>query len=125
MNDDYSLDPDVAPRPRARRSRLDLVTLCVALLALAVALHTRLYPNWPRVEAKKGSPEAVAKRLQGIEDSVRELQESLGQRDAQGRTVSDRLLVAENQNLLFDETLGKIVAHVKTLEDSLPSPRAR
>jgi hypothetical protein len=118
MSGPFDDDYDEAPRP-LRRSRFDLVTLAVALLALGVALHARLYPRAVSLAGDASSLGDVEQRLQAIEDSLFEMRATLGAPDRHARSVNDRMLVVENQHLLLDETLAKIVGHVKSLEESV------
>lgn len=116
MNDSFELARAEAPRRRAPRGRFDLATMGVALLALLVALHARFFPDGGRIEGRTGMSGDAAQSLGEIQLELRDLRATLGTSDTQKRTVADRLLLAENQALLLDETLGKIVAHVKSLE---------
>lgn len=124
MDDTCELAREEAPRRRAPRSRFDLATLGVALLALLVALHARFFPDGGRrIEGRTSLSSDAFERLEEIELELRDLRTNLGTADGQGRTVADRLLLAENQALLLDETLGKIVGHVKSLEGQLSRER--
>jgi hypothetical protein len=120
MNDDAQDGFDEAPVGARKRTRAaDFAALCISLVALLVALHCRLFPQWGVVDGRSPSVESLDERLDQMEQWLRELDAELGNKDAAGRTIGDRLLLAENKNLLLDETLGKIVAHVKSLEDTL------
>jgi hypothetical protein len=110
-------------REPRRTSGIDVATMLVALVALAIAIHCRLDPDWPRVAAKENSLDGVNERLRAVEETLREIEQSLGARDEPGRPVAARLALVENQSLLFDETLSRIVGHLKTLEEAGASKR--
>ena len=115
----HDIESEVPLGPPKPARRWDRLAAALALAALVFSIWSLATSRDRAVEAGSQAEAEILQRLANVEASLNGLQKALGEEDPSGRAVNDRLLVVENKDLLFHDTLEAIVEHVRRVEARL------